>query len=148
MNRYIPHVTSVIVFTLAAGVASANTPHSFDVTLVNESEENLQMTTASWPFGNFEADDYEIPRHHSGKFRVKVSDEKKGRITFSYSTGEKTCLFSGGLEQRRVTGWLMYDFETNPWSRAKSVGSFHAECKAAIKKKVWGKGYDLKFTIN
>jgi hypothetical protein len=147
MTRYIPHVTSLLLLTLAAGAASADTPHTFDVTLENGAGEHLALNKASWPFGSFKADDYAIPKHHSGKFRIKVPDEKKGRISFSYTIGDKTCNFSGGLDQKRVAGWLIYDFETFSWARAKSSGIFHADCKAAIKKKVWGKGYDLKFTI-
>jgi hypothetical protein len=147
MNNYIPHVVTLIGLTLAVSVAGADVRQSFDVSLVNGSGVNLALNKASWPLGNFVADDYAIPRHHSGKFRVKVHDEKRGRISFSYTTGEKSCLFSGGIDQKRVLNWLIYEYETYSWARAKSTGNFHAACTASIKKKVWGKGYDLRFTI-
>jgi hypothetical protein len=147
MSRYTPHVFSLVSLALVTGIASAAAPQEFDIKLVNESGEHLSLNKASWPFGKFEADDYAIPMHHAGKFRLAVSDDKKGRVSFEYTTGDKACSFSGGLDQKRVAGWLIYDFETYSWARAKSSGSFRADCKAAIKKKVWGKGYDLKFTI-
>lgn len=52
MTRYIPHVTSLLLLTLAAGAASADTPHTFDVTLENGAGEHLALNKASWPFGS------------------------------------------------------------------------------------------------
>lgn len=147
MNTYISPLASLLCLTLCAGWVNAADPVSFDVTLVNETREDLHLTGASWPFGNYEATDYMIPKHHSGTFRVNVWDDRKGRVRFKYSAGEKTCRFVGGLGQKRVGAWLIPQYETYLWSKAVSVGSFHADCQATITKKAQGKNYDLRVTM-
>ncbi|MFJ5299472.1 hypothetical protein ACIQAL_23490 [Pseudomonas sp. NPDC088368] len=147
MNKYVPHAVWVFVLTLLAGWAQAADPIVLDITVVNETREELELRRASWPFGNFTAEDYQIPKHHTGFFRINTWDEQKGRVIFGYTTGDKTCKFSGGIDQRRGAGWIIPTWETFSWSKTESVGNFHAYCTSSIKKKEQGKGYDLRFVI-
>lgn len=147
MNKYLSPVASLVLLTLCASWTQAADPLKFDVTLVNETREDLKLTAATWPLGSFNATDYMIPKHHTGAFRVHVWDERKGRINFKYSTGEKTCRFSGGLGVRRMGAWIISRYEVYTWSKASSVGNFHAVCLASIVKKAEGKGYDIRVSM-
>lgn len=147
MNKYVSHAVSALSLTLFAGWTHAADPIVLDITVVNETREDLQLKRASWPFEKFEAEDYLITKHHKGSFRINTWDENKGRVAFDYSTGDKACRFSGGIAQRRVGAWIIPHFETYSWSKTESVGNFHAYCKSSITKKKQGKGYDLRFVI-
>jgi hypothetical protein len=147
MNKYVSGVVPLLCCTLFAGWANAADLVTHKVTVVNESRENLWLTHASWPLGEYDLNDYVIPMHHTGEFEVDVADTKKGRVDFSYTAGEKKCRFRGGLAQSKYNGWILPDYRTIGWSKAKSTGSVHADCKASFEKSTEGDGYHLQFII-